>query len=222
MELCRNSGSVLPGGAGANAARSARRALLVIGVAIVFQGSCSGPVPLAQAIWPQHDQEFRTLLAADPEDPGAAWIAWQARRQGISVEQARANDAAISSRRNPFRAKDDPAAVSRGAVLYRAYCQRCHGESARGDGPDHLPDHRPRDLRGLGQRFAVTLHGGAPRTWFRKISEGYGETAPYPDGPTTAMPAFGDKLAREQIWLVITYLQSLDVYSRPGHQESTP
>ena len=34
------------------------------------------------------------------------------------------------------------------------------------------------------------------------------------DERTTAMPPFGDKLAREQIWLVITYLQSLDVYTQ--------
>ncbi len=65
----------------------------------------------------------------------------------------------------------------------------------------------------FGKRFAVTLHGGAPRAWFKKISEGFGAPVTYPTGPGTAMPAFKDVLAREQIWLVITYLQSLDAYA---------
>ena len=38
----------------------------------------------------------------------------------------------------------------------------------------------------------------------------------YPTGPSQAMPAFGDVLAREQIWLVVTYLQSLDMYAQPA------
>jgi mono/diheme cytochrome c family protein len=32
-----------------------------------------------------------------------------------------------------------------------------------------------------------------------------------PDGTANVMPAFEGVLAREQIWLAITYLQSLDV-----------
>jgi len=77
-----------------------------------------------------------------------------------------------------------------------------------------LPEAPTKDFHAFGKRFAVTLHKGAPRSWFRKINEGYGDTVTYPDGAGPAMPAFGQKLAREQIWLVITYLQSLDVYAK--------
>jgi mono/diheme cytochrome c family protein len=60
----------------------------------------------------------------------------------------------------------------------------------------------------FGVRFAVTLHGGAPRKWFDRISNGV-------VGPP-AMPAFKDTLAREQIWLTVTYLQSLDADVKEG------
>lgn len=73
-----------------------------------------------------------------------------------------------------------------------------------------LATHPTKDFHAFGKRFAVTLHGGAPRAWFKKISEGYGETVNYPSGSGPAMPTFKDTLAREQIWLAITYLQSLD------------
>jgi mono/diheme cytochrome c family protein len=43
------------------------------------------------------------------------------------------------------------------------------------------------------------------------IRDGSGDLVGYADGPTLAMPPFGDQLTREQIWLVITYLQSLDI-----------
>ena len=106
-------------------------------------------------------------------------------------------------------------------MIYRAYCQRCHGPEARGDGLDLVPGHAPRDMHAFPQRFAVTLHKGAPRTWFRKIDEGFGDDVTYPDGTSRAMPPFGDTLAREQIWLVITYLQSLDAYHPPDPGESS-
>ncbi|MCB9849414.1 MAG: c-type cytochrome [Phycisphaerales bacterium] len=206
-------------------ARHGRRIgiLAISGLTVTLPWACAGPIPLSRAIWPQHDQEFRDLLATHPASPKESWYAWQAKQHDITVAQAAEDDAALSTTRNPFNAKRDPDAVSRGAIIYRAYCQRCHGEDARGDGGDLLADHKPRDMHAFAQRFAATLHGGAPRAWFRKINEGFGDTVAYADGPSTAMPAFGDKLAREQIWLAITYLQSLDVYQQdaPADTPST-
>jgi len=181
---------------------------------LIIIGACAGPIPLSQAIWPQHDKEYRQMLAADPQNPQAAWYAWTAAHEGISVDEARARDQELSTTHNPYRANRDGAAVSRGAVIYRAMCQRCHGADARGDGGDLLPGHAPRDMHAFGSRFAATIHGGAPRAWFRKINAGFGDVVQYPDGSSTAMPAFGDTLARAQIWQVITYLQSLDMYRK--------
>lgn len=70
------------------------------------------------------------------------------------------------------------------------------------------------DFHSFGKRFAATLHRGAPRSWFKKINGGFTSKVVNADGSSNAMPAFGEVLAREQIWLAITYLQSLDAYSR--------
>jgi mono/diheme cytochrome c family protein len=197
------------------------RSVLLLTLAVMT--GCSGPVPLHRAIWPRHERELgqmRGCLAATPRE---AWYALQAERETRSVEQVRQDDEALATTRNPFDARSDAEAVSRGAVIFREYCARCHGTDARGGGPHLLATHPAKDFHAFGKRFAVTLHGGAPRSWFRKISEGCGDEVQYPDGLNRAMPAFGDQLAREQIWLAVTYLQSLDVYVKPpplGHEDA--
>lgn len=174
---------------------------------------CGGPQPLGVAIRPADRQAFLAAEERYGRPPKQAFLAARAAQTGRTVDQVAAADARISDTRNPFRANSDPVAVGGGAVIYQAMCLRCHGEQVRGGGPDMLPAHPTSDFHTFGKRFAVTLHGGAPRAWFAKISNGFGETASYPEGPGPAMPAFKDVLAREQIWQVITYLQSLDAYA---------
>lgn len=175
---------------------------------------CAGPIALDRSIDPQHRREYEAVAGLDLKNQKAAWIAWRAGQQNISEEEARRADETMSTVKNPFDTRRDAEAVSRGAVIYEVNCARCHGIDARGKGPAVLPDHPCADFHSFGNRFAVTIHGGAPRTWFRKITSGYGEEVDYPSGRSSAMPAFGDTLAREQIWLVITYLQSLDMYAQ--------
>lgn len=177
---------------------------------------CSGPVALDRAIWPRHEREYANARQAAPDSPREAWFVLQVGDEPGRISEVRAADAALSTTRNPFDARRDPEAVSRGALIYRENCARCHGLDARGNGPDMLPAHPTHDFHAFGKRFAVTLHGGAPRTWFRKINEGYGPVVAQPTGSSRAMPAFGDVLARERIWLAITYLQSLDIYAQPA------
>ncbi len=174
---------------------------------------CSGPRPLASAISPQDRQAFEARLASSPGSPRDTFFRGKAELTHRTVEEVAAEDARLSTTRNPFNANRDPAAVSRGAVVYQAFCMRCHGSDVRGDGPSVLPAYPCKDFHAFEKRFAVTLHGGAPRAWFRKIHDGAGARIEYPDGPSTAMPAFGETLSREQIWLAITYLQSLDAYA---------
>ena len=176
--------------------------------------SCSGPQPLSVAMRAEDEQSYQAALDAHPESPKTAFFEMKARETGLSAAEVAHLDALLSTTRNPFDANRDPVAVSRGAVVYAAHCLRCHGEEVRGNGPEMLSSHPGKDFHAFGKRFAVTLHKGAPKAWFRKINEGHGETVEYPDGSSTAMPAFGSKLAREQIWLVISYLQSLDVYAQ--------
>lgn len=181
---------------------------------------CSGPIAMQRAIWPQHEREFAQRRDLALPTPREAWYVWQAERRGESIEAVRAADMALSTTRNPFDARRDGAAVSRGAILFREQCARCHGMDVGGNGPEMLAEHPTKDFHAFDKRFAATLHGGAPRTWFQKISNGYGDEVEYPDGRGPAMPAFGQTLAREQIWLVITYLQSLDMYAQSPPAEA--
>jgi len=174
--------------------------------------SCAGPQPLRLAIRPTDEQGYVKNLDAFNGDAVTAFAHWMASERGSTPAALLHDDKELSTTSNPFDAHADPVAVSRGAVVYKVHCARCHGEDARGKGPSTLPGHPAPDFQSFGNRFAATLHRGAPHKWFRVIRDGSGDVVDYPDGPSTAMPAFRDKLAREQIWLAITYLQSLDMH----------
>lgn len=184
--------------------------LLVLLVAL----NCSGPQPLTTAIRPGDQHAYMERLNAANYDGRAAYLAWKSDEFREDLASLEKQDLALSETKNPFDAYKDFAAVSHGAVIYKFHCARCHGDDGRGHGPSILPGHPANDFHSFGNRFASTLHRGAPRRWFKSISEGYGDMLNYPDGATKAMPAFGDKLAREQIWLVITYLQTLDAKAK--------
>lgn len=183
---------------------------------------CAGPVPLNRAIRPHDEQAYRAALAGDPAHPADAFLAWRARQKSISLDEARRADAALSRTHNPFAANRDRNAVSLGAVIYKMHCLSCHGAQADGRGPMAGPDAKIRNFHSPATRFAVTLHGGAPRKWFRAIHDGAGTPPPTASGHATPMPAFGQTLSNEQIWLVITYLQSLDMYAGAAHETATP
>ncbi|MCP4249943.1 MAG: c-type cytochrome [bacterium] len=176
-------------------------------------GSCAGPQSLRVAIDPQDEVAYLQFANDANLNGRLAFANWMSQERGLSPEEVLGLDGGISPTRNPYDAYHDAQAVSRGAVIYKIHCLRCHGDDARGRGPAALPDYPANDFKTFGSRFAATLHRGAPRKWFRVIRDGAGEVVEYPDEKTTAMPSFSQTLAREQIWLVITYLQSLDVYA---------
>lgn len=178
-------------------------------------GSCAGPPSLGLVMLPEHESAYRSALLAHPESPRDAFTAWMAQERSLSANEVRDRDARLSQTQNPFDANRDRQAVSLGATLYKAHCARCHGDQVDGRGPDVRPEAPCKDFHAPGTRFAVWLHRGAPRAWFKKIRDGAGIRVAYPDGESTAMPPFRDQLSNEQIWLVITYLQSLDVYMKP-------
>jgi mono/diheme cytochrome c family protein len=189
---------------------SAKCLIVLISLSLI-PASCSGPVPMSQVIRPEDDAAYLERLNTENHDGRIAYLKWKAEETGRSIDDLKEEDKAFSRTRNPFDAYTDSVALSRGAVLYKYHCARCHGDDVRGNGPAVLPGYPAKDFHDFGQRFASTLHRGAPRSWFKKITQGYGDQVNYPDEPIgPAMPAFGDKLTREQIWLLITYLQSLD------------
>lgn len=196
-----------------------RAGVVLLGVLAIAGGllvSCGGPQPLDRAAAPADGSAYVTALAEHDNDPARAFLSIRAAELGIGPDRALANDRALSTTRNPFNAHKDPGAVSRGAVVYRQHCADCHGTEADGRGT-RLPEPLTQaDFHDFSHRFAVTLHGGAPRTWFRKITQGYTAEQPDGNGVYPQMPAFGETLAREQVWLAITYLQSLDADLKEG------
>lgn len=186
-----------------------------LGLLCLLLLGCAGPQPLDVAIQPRDQDEYLARLNHENYNGRLAWLKWQADKHATTIDAARAADERFSTTSNPFNARTDPNAVSMGAVIFRLHCARCHGVDARGIGPSLLPGMHAKDFHAALPRIASTLYGGRPTKWFRAITNGQGEIVQYPDQPPgTAMPAFADKLTREQVWLAITYLQSLDVYAR--------
>lgn len=86
----------------------------------------------------------------------------------------------------------DTAAVAGGARVYGEFCGQCHGERGQGLDKDATGLHRdtPSLIEGL------KAHGPGDFHW--KVRTGKGE-----------MPRFADELSAEEIWSVVSYLQSL-------------
>jgi mono/diheme cytochrome c family protein/Tol biopolymer transport system component len=95
---------------------------------------------------------------------------------------------------NPLPA--DPATRAAGGRLYAEHCAVCHGASGQGDGPlaaGLAP--RPGDLT---QHMLPGKHtDGQVFLW---IKQGF---------PSSAMPAWGNRLDDQQIWQIVAYLRGL-------------
>jgi mono/diheme cytochrome c family protein len=96
--------------------------------------------------------------------------------------------------KNPFAA--DPKAVAAGKELYGKKCQRCHGPGGKGDGPDADPDIME-DMDLTNPKRAARNADGIVfyKAW-------NGRTKP-------KMPAVKDELSRDQLWQIVTYVQTL-------------
>lgn len=100
-----------------------------------------------------------------------------------------------------------PAAVKdQGAALYEQNCAACHGAQGQGDGPD-AADLRPGDFTNQ-ERMAARSQADLYQT----ISAG-----------GQGMPAFGEKLAEAERWLLADYVRSLSFGSAvPPAAAGTP
>jgi mono/diheme cytochrome c family protein len=82
-----------------------------------------------------------------------------------------------------------------GQALFKDKCARCHGPGGIGDGPEADPDATEMDLTNP-KRAARNPDGIV----FYKVLNG--KLRP-------KMPAFKDEMSEEQIWTVVTYVQSI-------------
>jgi len=183
--------------------------------------ACSGPQPLGRAIHPDDQAQYDRMVPTPAASPRQGFLAERAKSKGISFAEAERLDLALATNHNPFNARKDPSAVSRGAVLFQANCIQCHGPKADGAGTELAQPVPDLSFHNFGTRFGVTLHHGAPRKWFRTIDQGAEPLeVDWTDQPIV-MKSFHDTLAREQIWLLVTYLQSVDA-DLPKGPETTP
>jgi mono/diheme cytochrome c family protein len=96
------------------------------------------------------------------------------------------------TKKNPIAA--DEQTLAAGRALYKDKCARCHGPGGLGDGPDGDPELQM-DLTDP-KRAARNPDGVV----FYKILNGRGRPK---------MPAFKDELSEQQVWTIVTYVQTL-------------
>ena len=97
------------------------------------------------------------------------------------------------TKKNPLKA--DEKTLAEGKALYKAKCSKCHGPGGLGDGPDGDPELTEMNLTEP-KRAARNSDGVV----YYKILNGRGRPK---------MPAFKDELTEQQIWAVVTYVQTL-------------
>jgi copper transport protein len=111
----------------------------------------------------------------------------------------------VANVRDPVPPDERSLAIGRDA--YTTYCETCHGESGRGDGPTGLrlvP--RPADLH---LHTAPGVHTDGELFYW--VSYGF---------PNSAMPAWKDVLTEEQRWSVINYARA--TFGNAGDSSPTP
>jgi len=96
--------------------------------------------------------------------------------------------------KNPLTVDDKVLAA--GKQVFSDKCQKCHGEKGLGDGPDADPDHAE-EMNLTNPKRADRNPDGVV---FYKVSNGR---------RSPKMPAFKEELSKDQIWSVVSYVQTL-------------
>ena len=94
---------------------------------------------------------------------------------------------------NPLPA--DTKVLARGAETFKSKCERCHGPSGKGDGPDMDPDNPPEDLTD-----PARARRNPDGVMFYKVWNGRRKPK---------MPGFKDEITKDDAWAVVHYAKSL-------------
>jgi mono/diheme cytochrome c family protein len=90
----------------------------------------------------------------------------------------------------------DPKAVEAGKALFKKRCEKCHGPAGKGDGPDADPDAQDDMDLTVARRASKNPDGVV----FYKMWNGRAKPK---------MPAVKDELTKEQVWQIVSYVQTL-------------
>ena len=111
----------------------------------------------------------------------------------LGAQQGRAgSSASLISNPIPATAKS----VETGRKLFQQYCKPCHGEDAKGNGPQAPKDIHPPNLTDAEWKYGTT-DGGI----FTNIHDGI--------GPRFDMKSWKSKMTEAEIWSVVNYLRSI-------------
>jgi mono/diheme cytochrome c family protein len=102
--------------------------------------------------------------------------------------------ATAKEEKNPMSAT--PQVLAAGRALFQKNCQRCHGPKGVGDGPDAEPEYMSDMDLTKSARAADNPDGVV----FYRIWNGREDPK---------MPAFKNELSRQQVWTIVTYVQTL-------------
>jgi len=127
-------------------------------------------------------------VAASPRQDAKNQAEPPSRPGGWTIPQNAADE------KNPLAG--DQNALATGKQLYEKTCKKCHGPGGKGDGPDADPDaQQDMDLT-VARRAARNPDG----VIFYKVFNGRKKPK---------MPAQKDNLSKDQIWAIVTYVQTL-------------
>ncbi len=168
---------------------SSLSAAIVVSVALV--SSCAGPSHITAPA------DAAALL-------GDAWFEARAKQLAITAEAAKTRDAAFSASEPPDPDMLGHFVREQGAAIWAEQCSRCHGI----DGEPPPGQQPPAKKWGtMGTTMGFFFGGDKMRAGiFRIITEGGKQ---HEDGTASAMPAWGETLAREQIWALVYHIESL-------------
>jgi mono/diheme cytochrome c family protein len=114
-------------------------------------------------------------------------------RPGVAT-QTNTPDAKAASAGNPLPATTQ--SVAAGSALFRKYCRFCHGDDAKGNGPQAPEGTHPPDLTD-----DHWDHAAIDAEVFAVIKNGI--------GPKFDMKGFNSKLTAQDMWNIVNYLRSI-------------
>lgn len=175
--------------------------------------SSSGPAAVrGLKLAPVSAEQYNSVVG--DENPKAAYLKTQIAVRGQTLEEAVAADAGLGGLTNPFR-RDDAVAVANGAVVFAAQCALCHGADASGSGPG-MPVGSPKmNFHDGSKRGLLKMTGRAPKSWIESLRNGV-TSKTVVAGKPLAMPTFQPTLTNEQMWLAVTYLETVVLSDKPA------
>jgi mono/diheme cytochrome c family protein len=99
-----------------------------------------------------------------------------------------------------------PAVIAAGKKLFASKCERCHGKSGKGNGPDSEPKYRE-DMDLTAAEHADRNPDGVI---YYRIWNGRKDPK---------MPVFSEELSKEQVWALVAFVQTLRVRSSDSKLE---